>query len=260
MGFSDKVCVITGGSNGIGFHIAEGFLNQGAKAAIIDKDDSGVQILYDKYGGSKVLFYQGDISNEHTLVDFASKTIEKFNYINFLINNACLSKQGVLSGCSFDDFNYVLKTGVTAPYYLAKLFLNNFAPNSSIVNIASTRAFMSQPDTESYTAAKGAIVSLTHALAASLKNKVRVNCISPGWIETDILTKENEHTPADRRQHLAGRVGDPTDILSLVLFLCSNKSNFIDGQNITIDGGMTKNMIYHNDNGWAYSPEPTGER
>ena len=106
---------------------------------------------------------------------------------------------------------------------------------------------MSQPQTESYTASKGGIAALTHALAVSLAHKVRVNSISPGWINTD---KSYTGDAEDRLQHLSGRIGKPIDIASLVLFLCSEQASFINGENICVDGGMTKQMIYHNDYNW----------
>ena len=137
--------------------------------------------------------------------------------------------------------------GVTAPFYLAKLFLSYFSQGASIVNLSSSRDRMSQPQTESYTAAKGGISALTHALAVSLAGKVRVNSISPGWIDTSYKI----YTGADASQHPAGRVGTPMDIANMVLFLCSDKAGFITGENICIDGGMTRQMIYHNDFGWT---------
>jgi NAD(P)-dependent dehydrogenase (short-subunit alcohol dehydrogenase family) len=127
---------------------------------------------------------------------------------------------------------------------------NLLSGNASIVNIASTRAFQSQPDTESYSAAKGGIVALTHAMAVSLAGRARVNCISPGWIET---SDNPEHSEQDKRQQPVGRVGSVSDIAEMVLYLCGDKAGFITGENITIDGGMSKLMIYHNDHGWKLS-------
>ena len=166
--------------------------------------------------------------------------------IDLLVNNACISKRGLISGCTFDDFNRVLKIGVSAPYFLTKLFMTSFKTNAAIVNIASSRAFMSQQDTESYTAAKGGILALTHAMAVSLSGHVRVNSISPGWIDTGTYydeTYQPHYTPSDIAQHPSGRVGTPEDIARAVLFLA-------DEHNTLINGGMTKQMIYHNDHGW----------
>ncbi|MCL2294290.1 MAG: SDR family oxidoreductase [Spirochaetes bacterium] len=231
MDFLDKVVVVTGGASGIGKTICKEFKKAGAKVCIIDKDKND--------------FFTGDIADENTLRKFAEKVITDYGRVDCLINNAMLSKGG-LQDCSFDDFNYVLRVGVTASYFLTKLFMNHFAKNASIVNISSSRDRMSQPNTESYTAAKGGISALTHAMAATLAGKVRVNSISPGWIDTSF----KEYEDPDAYQHNAGRVGNPLDIASMVLYLCSGKAGFITGENICIDGGMTKQMIYHNDFGW----------
>ena len=153
--------------------------------------------------------------------------------------------------CSYEEFQYALAVGVTAPFYLSKLFAPHFREGACIINISSSRDRMSQPQTESYTAAKGGIAALTHALAASFSGKVRVNSISPGWIDTEYRTYEGP----DALQQPAGRVGNPMDIANMVLFLCSDKAGFITGENICIDGGMTKLMIYHDDHGWTYAPE-----
>lgn len=230
---SHKVAVVTGGAKGIGRAICDEFRNQGVVVCTID-------ILENDY-------FVGDIAEESVLTSFADKVIAEHGRIDYLINNACLSKGG-LKSCSYEDFNYVLKVGVSAPFLLAKLFMEHFNEGASIVNISSTRHLMSQSDTESYTAAKGGITALTHGLAATLAGKVRVNCISPGWIDTT----NSEFSVEDNAQHPAGRVGIPADIVNTVMFLCDEKSCFITGQNITVDGGMTKLMIYHNDNGWKY--------
>ena len=169
--------------------------------------------------------------------------------VDYLINNACTGRRGLISSCSYEDFEYVQRVGVTAPYYLTSLLVKNsfFASNAAIVNIASTRAFQSQPDTEAYSAVKGGIVALTHSMAVSLAGRVRVNCISPGWIDTSATP---EHSTQDKQQHPSGRVGTPADIAEMVLYLCSEKAGFINGENITVDGGMSKLMIYHGDCGW----------
>jgi len=251
MNFEDKVCIVTGGANGIGRCIVEEFLKQGACVAVIDIDAAMAEPLTAKYGCDKLLFVAGDIANEEVLIHFVNETIQWFNKVDYLINNACISKKGILSNCSYDDFNYVLRIGVSAPYMLTKLLLDHFTDNAAMVNIASSRAFMSQRDTESYSAAKGGISALTHALSISLAGKVRVNSISPGWIDTGAF---GELSTEDILQHPVKRVGRPLDIAKMVLFLCSEESGFITGENITIDGGMTKQMIYHGEYGWTYSP------
>lgn len=252
MDFTGKVCMVTGGANGIGRCIVEEFIHAGASVAFVDADEASGQRLASHLGGS-VLFYPGDIALEDTLRGFADAVARRFGKIDYLINNACLTRRGLLSGCNYDDFNYVLRIGVTTPYFLTQLLLPHFSKGASIVNIASTRAVMSQPDTESYTAAKGGISALTHAMAVSLSGRVRVNSISPGWIDTRRYHDGME--PAafalqDLAQHPAARVGVPADIARAVMYLCNDNAGFIDGENIVIDGGMTRQMIYHADHGW----------
>ena len=230
--FQDKIAVVTGGAKGIGKAIAEEFRKAGAKVCIID--------LLDNDG------FTGDLAEQTVLEDFARKVIADHGHVDYLINNALPLMKGI-DECSYEEFNYALRVGVTAPFYLTKLFAPHFAPGAAIVNISSSRDRMSQPQTESYTAAKGGISALTHALAVSLAGKVRVNSISPGWIDTDYTVYEG----ADAIQHPAGRVGNPLDIAHMVLYLCSDKAGFITGENICIDGGMTCQMIYHNDFGWT---------
>ena len=166
--------------------------------------------------------------------------------MDYLINNALPLMKGI-DDCTYDEFNYALRVGVTAPFYLSKLFAPHFVPGGAIVNISSSRDRMSQTQTESYTAAKGGIAALTHALAVSFRGKVRVNSISPGWIDTDYTVYKGP----DAIQQPAGRVGNPLDIANMVLYLCSDKAGFLTGENICIDGGMTRQMIYHNDFGWT---------
>lgn len=230
--FENKVAVITGGAHGIGKCIAEEFQKQGAHAVVIDIREGD--------------HYVGDLSRKETLEAFTDWVIDQYGHVDYLINNALPLMRGI-DECSYEEFQYALAVGVTAPFYLTKRFLPYFAPGAAIVNIASSRAFMSQPQTESYTAAKGGIAALTHGLAVSLGGKVRVNSISPGWIDTDYTVYEGP----DAAQQPAGRVGNPLDIAHMALFLCSEKAGFITGENITIDGGMTKLMIYHGDHGWT---------
>lgn len=229
--FEGKVAVITGGGHGIGLAAAEMFRKEGAAVEIIDIAEGD--------------HFVGDITKKEVLEAFAAEVIKKHGKVDYLVNNAPPLMKGI-SECSFEEFQYALTEGVTAPFYLTKLFLPYFAEGASIVNISSSRDRMSQAETESYTAAKGGIAALTHALAVSLSGKVRVNSISPGWIETRGQTYEGP----DMYQQPAGRVGTPDDIAHMILFLCSEKAGFITGENICIDGGMTKLMIYHNDYGW----------
>lgn len=233
--FQDKVVVITGGAGGIGKCIREEFEKTGAKVCVIDIADNP--------------YFVGDIGDEATLRRFAEKVIAEQGRVDCLINNAPPLFKGI-SECTYEEFNYALRVGVSAAFLLSQLFLPYFAPGASIINISSSRDRMSQPQSESYSAAKGGISALTHALAVSLGGKVRVNSISPGWIDTNYTVYEGP----DAVQQPAGRVGNPLDIANMVLFLCSDKAGFITGENICIDGGQTKLMIYHNDFGWTYQP------
>ena len=231
--FTNKVAVVTGGAKGIGRAIVQEFRKAGAAVCVID-------LLPNAY-------FVGDVSDQAVLETFARKVIAEHGHVDYLINNALPLMKGI-DECSWEEFNYALRVGVTAPFYLTKLFAPHFAPEAAVVNISSSRDRMSQPQTESYTAAKGGISALTHALAVSLAGKVRVNSISPGWIETG----DTVWNGPDAAQQPAERVGDPLDIAHMVLFLCSDKAGFITGENICIDGGMTRQMIYHNDFGWTF--------
>ena len=230
--FKDKVAIVTGGAQGIGMCIADEFRKAGAHVYVIDIQEGP--------------HYVGDISRKETLEAFAAYVLERHENEYFIINNALPVMKGI-ADCSYEDFEYALKVGVTAPFYLVKLFSDHLADGASIVNMSSSRDRMSQPQTESYTAAKGGIAALTHALAVSLAGKARVNSISPGWIDTAYTVYEGP----DAYQQPAGRVGNPMDIANMVMFLCSDKAGFITGENICIDGGMTRQMIYHGDNGWS---------
>ena len=229
--FQGKVAVVTGGAHGIGKTIAEEFRREGAAVSVIDLADGD--------------HYVGDLSRKEVLEAYAREVIARYGKVDFLVNNALPVMKG-LDECSYEEFQYALSVGVTAPFYLSKLFQSHFGEGACIVNISSSRDRMSQPQTESYTAAKGGIAALTHGLAVSLSGRVRVNSVSPGWIDTDFTVYEGP----DALQQPAGRVGNPMDIANMVLFLCSEKAGFITGENICIDGGMTRTMIYHGDHGW----------
>ena len=229
--FQDKVVIVTGGANGIGKCIADEFRKQGACVYVIDRQEGD--------------HFVGDISKKEVLEAFVAEVLKKHDRIDCIINNALPLMKGI-DECSYEEFQYALSVGVTAPFYLVKLLMNHLAEGASIVNISSSRDRMSQPQTESYTAAKGGIAALTHALAVSLAGRARVNSISPGWIDTSYMVYEGP----DAIQQPVGRVGNPMDITNMVLFLCSDKAGFITGENICIDGGMTKQMIYHGDCNW----------
>ena len=234
--FEDKVVVITGGAAGIGKCIADQFRENGARVCVIDTAEGD--------------HFVGDIGCKATLEAFADQVIRQYGRVDVLVNNAPPAFLGIDS-CSYEQFQNALAVGVTAPFYLSKLFAPYFPKGSSIINISSSRDRMSQPQSESYTAAKGGIAALTHALAVSLGSRVRVNSIAPGWIDTAYTVYQGP----DASQQPVGRVGDPRDIANMVLFLASDKAGFITGENICIDGGQTKLMIYHGDHGWTYDPE-----
>ncbi len=230
--FTDKVVVVTGGVQGIGKCIVDMFRENGADVCVIDVQEND--------------YFTGDLADRDTLERFAQKVIAQYGHVDCLINNAAPLFKGI-DECSWEEFEYAQRVGVTAPYYLTKLFLPYFAEGASIVNISSSRDRMSQPQSESYPAAKGGIHALTHSLAVSLAGRVRVNSISPGWIDNDYIVYQGP----DAVQQPAGRVGNPKDIGHMVLFLCSEKAGFITGENICIDGGMTRLMVYHGDHGWS---------
>ena len=229
--FKDKVVVVTGGACGIGKCIADEFRSMGAIVYVIDKQAEE--------------HFVGDVSRKEVLELFAAEVLSKHNKVDIIINNALPLMKGI-DECSYEEFQYALSVGVAAPFYLVKLLMPNLAEGASIINISSSRDRMSQAQTESYTAAKGGIAALTHALAVSLAGRARVNSISPGWIDTAYTIYDGP----DAIQHPAGRVGNPMDITNMVLYLCSDKAGFITGENICIDGGMTRQMIYHGDCGW----------
>lgn len=244
--FENRTAIVTGGAKGIGREIVKSFTEAGASVIVIDTDKESGDTLSKEYG-NPVLFYHGDIAEKNTLDEFTAFIFSRFRSIDYLINNACLMKGG-LKTATYEDFNYVLRVGVSAPFYLTQKCMPYFSKGSSVVNISSTRAFMSQQNTESYTAAKGGINALTHGMSITLAGKTRVNAIAPGWIET----RGEEWSGADAIQQPAGRVGITKDIADMVLYLCSDKAGYITGQTFIIDGGMTKQMIYHNDCGWEY--------
>lgn len=246
MDYERKGVIITGGNQGIGKALCRGYLSQGATVCMIDLNEKLDPDLED----DKLHFFCGDIARKRVLEVFSEFCIEKLDSIDILVNNACISKKGILSGCSYEDFDYVLSVGVKAPYYLSSLLMDGLIQSKgNIINIASSRSFQSQPDTEAYTSTKGGIYALTHGLSMSLKGKVRVNAIAPGWIDTtngaNITVEDVEAIPVNR-------VGNCQDIVNMAMFLSSEKASFITGETMVVDGGMSRQMVYHDDHNWTY--------
>ncbi len=231
--------VVTGPAHGIGRAIAEAFTAEGWLVAGIDTQESDVPCD---------IFMRGDIGAPAVLEQFAAEVVARYGTVHALVNNAMRTRGG-LPDCGWEDFIQAQRVGVAAPYYLTRLLAPHLAPGASVVNITSTRAIQSQAGTESYSAAKGGLTALTHALAVSLRGRARVNAIAPGWIDTTGET----FTGPDATQHPAGRVGKPSDIAQAALYLCSPAASFITGQTLVVDGGMSRLMVYHGDEGWTYN-------
>lgn len=246
-----RVIVITGGAQGIGKAMAGRFLRDGYAVVISDCDpEAGAETLGEYGPLGDLRFIAGDVAREEDVIRLTTETVSVFGGIDVLVNNAAISHNVPPTELSLADWNRVLAVNLTGPFLCAR----HMAPHlrqrrGAIINIASTRAFMSEADTEAYSASKGGLVALTHALAASLAPDVRVNSISPGWIETGSWRKRRVRqdpalTEADHRQHWAGRVGEPHDIAGLAAYLASDQGGFITGSNFFVDGGMSRKMIY----------------
>jgi NAD(P)-dependent dehydrogenase (short-subunit alcohol dehydrogenase family) len=250
---TQKTVIITGGAQGIGKGIAQNFLKNGFAVVIADIDEEAGGECADEYRKlGDVRFVKTDVSDEASVKGCIKKTIKWFDEIQVLINNTGI---GTAFGCSVEklelkDWEKVVATNLTGMFLMTKHAVPYLRKSiGSIVNVASTRALQSEANTEAYSASKGGVVALTHALSISLGPSIRVNCIRPGWIEVGDWKKSKvkivpHHSEADKKQHPAGRVGIPYDIAEMALFLCSEKAGFITGQNFVIDGGMTKKMMY----------------
>jgi NAD(P)-dependent dehydrogenase (short-subunit alcohol dehydrogenase family) len=242
--------LITGGAQGIGVSIVRAFLAEGAFVTVLDNDREAIGEIFGAFEGKTVRFEECDIADENEIVIAVESVRRERGGIDVLVNNAATAANGPLSRLSLEQWNRVIAVNLTAPMFLAKHCEKELrAAKGVIVNIASTRAIMSEPHTEAYSAAKGGIIALTHALAMSLAPDVRVNAVSPGWIEVTHQRKKSARTPvtlseADHLQHPAGRAGEGDDIAAMVCYLASEHADFITGQNFVIDGGMTKKMIY----------------
>lgn len=237
---SKKTAIVTGGAKGIGESIARVLLEKGVRVVVADKD---VRSPWKK-GDERLLFIKTDVSNEPDVIKMIKETIKVFGSIDYLINNAGTlfnDKRPKFEDITLKEWNLFIGSHLTGAFLCSKYSAPYIKSNKgSIVNIASTRYLQSEPNTEPYSAAKGGLVAITHAMAISLGPDVRVNCVSPGWIHT-----QNEKLrKIDHLQHPVGRVGEPEDIASMVAFLLSDQARFITGQNFVVDGGMTKKMIY----------------
>jgi NAD(P)-dependent dehydrogenase (short-subunit alcohol dehydrogenase family) len=235
------VALITGGAKGIGHAIARHLIASGWQVGIIDLPDSGLRRALARE--RDVFAIEGDVRNEETASDAVDATVHRFRRLDGLISNAGIMIRKPLSRLTLSEWHRVLDTNLTAAFLLARAAEKPLRKaRGAIVTIASTRALMSEPDTESYSASKGGLLALTHALAISLAPDVRVNCVSPGWIESRNYSGVRQK---DHKQHPAGRVGRPDDVAELVSWLLDGKrSGFITGANFVIDGGMTRKMIY----------------
>ncbi|MCA9431621.1 MAG: SDR family oxidoreductase [Candidatus Omnitrophica bacterium] len=251
--FESKVYLVTGGGQGIGKGIARCLLEKKGKVVIADADVEAGRETESEYSElGEIVFVQTDVSQEDSVRESIKKSVSALGRLDGLINNAGISSPGSapLQDCSLEDWNRVIQVNLTGAFLCAKHAVGELKKTEgSIVNIASTRAHQSEPNTFAYSASKAGIVALTHALAVSLGPAIRVNCISPGWIEVgpwrkEKLRKEAKHRVEDQAQHPVGRVGRPEDIASMVAFLLSAEAGFITGQNFVVDGGMTKKMIY----------------
>ena len=243
---SNKIVLVTGAAKGIGREIARAYLADGATVILADIDcPAGEEAcLTPGGGGDPAVFLFFDAGEEESCEALFRQIKARFGRLDILINNAAIaSSVSGLWDAGLARFDEVLRVNLRGPFLCSKLAFPMMPPGSSIINISSTRAFMSEPNTESYSASKGGIIALTHAMAMTLGEKgIRVNSISPGWIETG--GHPEDLTAADHAQHPVGRVGEPADIAAACLFLSGPQTGFITGENLTVDGGMTKKMIY----------------
>jgi NAD(P)-dependent dehydrogenase (short-subunit alcohol dehydrogenase family) len=244
--YENKVVLVTGSGNGIGRSIAGSYAREGAQVIMWDKDPAGLletaAVL--RQSGYKVARRTIDLTDPDDIVTAMEEIKESHGRIDVLINNAGLGKNRSPYDLTVEDWDYVLNTNLRGTFLCAReaAKMMKAARGGAIVNIASTRALMSEPDTEAYAASKGGILALTHALAISLgPDKIFVTAISPGWIETGDYDKLSA---GDHAQHPAGRVGKPDDIARACLYLTHPDNDFLTGTNLIIDGGMTRKMIY----------------
>jgi NAD(P)-dependent dehydrogenase (short-subunit alcohol dehydrogenase family) len=246
MKFKGKVVIVTGAGSGIGRCVAEEFAAEGARVILAEKDTSAGSEAERRIiaGGGDVCFVRTDVSIPEEVTEMVKHALGKYGRIDVLVNNAGFGIWKSPLELSPEEWDDVINTNLRGTFLCTREVARIMKEHrgGSVINIASTRAFMSEPGSEAYAASKGGVVALTHALAASLAQyHIRVNCISPGWIETGDYEALREE---DHNQHFSGRVGRPDDIARACLFLAGDGNEFINGENIIIDGGMTRRMIY----------------
>jgi NAD(P)-dependent dehydrogenase (short-subunit alcohol dehydrogenase family) len=251
MSLTGKSALVTGGGQGLGKAIALKLLESGMRVAIAEADaEAGGETAAEFKAKGEILFVETDVGREADVKRAVELTEARFGGLDAVVNNAGINIVKPLAELTLDEWHHVIDTNLTSVLLFAKYAAPALkAREGAIVNMASTRALMSEPNTESYSASKGGIVALTHALAVSLAPDIRVNCISPGWIDVSGWKKSSKRKPAklrkeDHAQHLVGRVGRPEDIASLVAYLIEPDAGFITGANFVVDGGMTRKMIY----------------
>ena len=245
-----KNIIVTGGAQGIGKVISQQLLKNGFCVSVFEFDEEAIQEFRIENNSENLKFFQTDVSEEESVRNSVAASVDQFGNISGLINNAAIQIDKPVTKLTLNEWNRVIGVNLTGAFLCAKHsapFLKN--SKGSIINISSTRAFQSEANTEAYSASKGGILALTHSLAMSLGPEIKVNCISPGWIDVSAIKKKSranqiELSEDDHLQHPAGRVGKPEDIANMVLFLLNPENDFITGQNFIIDGGMTRKMIY----------------
>lgn len=245
-----KNIIVTGGAQGIGKIISLELLKKEFSVSVFDIDEEAIQEFKSENNFENIAFFKTDVSDEENVKKSIQLSVERFGNIDGLINNAAIQNNKAITELTLEEWNRVIGTNLTGAFLCSKYAAEYLKKSKgNIVNISSSRALQSEPNTEAYSASKGGILALTHALAMSLGPEIRVNCISPGWIDVSGVKKKSkanqiELSAADHLQHPAGRVGKPEDIANMVLFLLNPENDFITGQNFIIDGGMTKKMIY----------------
>ncbi|MFW6309520.1 MAG: SDR family oxidoreductase [Prolixibacteraceae bacterium] len=246
----NKNIIVTGGAQGIGKIVSQELLKNGYSVSVFEIDQEAIDEFQDEIESSEIAFFQTDVSDEESVKKSVDSAIQKFGNISGLINNAGIFFYKPITELSLETWNRVIGTNLTGAFLCTKHTASYLKKsNGSIINLCSTRALQSEPDTESYAAGKGGILALTHAMAISLGPEIRVNCISPGWIDVSGVKKKSQVNQMklrekDHKQHPAGRVGKAEDIANMILFLLNPENDFITGQNFIADGGMSRKMIY----------------